>query len=441
MSASDESSSCPSAVQTAARLSTTHGIDTSLRFTEAEIATLRRLAERVRTASESPDEAVKREMWRKLNDLETTDPVVFADPENGWNEIITQDDLQCTDPLARVWEMHLRKEVFWNEDMRDDKVTEAEFRVPYSYSDTGWGLHEIKRGGDDGGSYVWESPIKDYETDFSGLRYPEITIDYEQSDRVLALAQEIFDGILEVRQEGPFWWTLGMTWDFINLRGLTNFMIDLHENPDWVKRLMSFLRDGTLRKLDFLEGEGVLAPNHTSMYVGSGGFGYTNELPAAGFDPDHVRLIDMWGFCESQETVGVSPEMFGEFVLPYQIPILDRFGLNCYGCCEPIDPRWDYVKTIPRLRRVSTSPWADREATARNLGTKYIMSMKPSPSPLAGSPMDEDLVRDEIRRDLEIVKGCVVEIIMKDNHTLGHNPRNITRWIEIVREEIDRVYG
>jgi len=28
---------------------------------------------------------------------------------------------------------------------------------------------------------------------------------------------------------------------------------------------------------------------------------------------------------------------------------------------------------------------------------------------------------------------------MKDNHTLGGNPKNITRWVEIMREEIDKV--
>jgi hypothetical protein len=29
---------------------------------------------------------------------------------------------------------------------------------------------------------------------------------------------------------------------------------------------------------------------------------------------------------------------------------------------------------------------------------------------------------------------------MKDNHTLGGNPTNITRWVEIMREEIGRLY-
>ena len=56
----------------------------------------------------------------------------------------------------------------------------------------------------------------------------------------------------------------------------------------------------------------------------------------------------MWGFTESQETVGVSPAMYREFIFPYEKPIMDRFGLNCYGCCEPLHQPLAAVKQHPR---------------------------------------------------------------------------------------------
>ena len=151
--------------------------------------------------------------------------------------------------------------------------------------------------------------------------------------------------------------------------------------------------------------------------------------------------MDMWGFCESQETEGVSPDMFAEFILPYQLPILERCGLNYYGCCEPIDPRWEHVRKIPRLRRVSSSPWADKRIMREQLGRDYIISVKPNPSFWAMPVIEEDNARAEIRETLEATKGGVLEIFMKDNHTLGKNPRNATRWVEIAREEINRIYG
>ena len=427
----------PSAEQTAAGLSTTRWLSADLRLSSREKKILRDLAAEVAELAERPIEEQKKGLWRRLNDLQGTRPLVFCDPENGWNEIIPQNRILCSKPLFRVWEMHLRKEVFWGREMGDDRVVEPYFDVPYSCQDSGWGLHEVNCGGQEGGSYTWESPIKDYDRDLPRLCFPEITVDRGETSRVVDVAQELFGGLLTVRLRGIWWWTLGLTWDFIKLRGLENFMIDMCDRPGDVHRLMAFLRDGTMRKIDFLESNGLLALNTGGSYVGSGGFGWTGQLPQAGFDPLHVRTIDMWGFGESQETVGVSPAMFEEFVFPYQLPILDRFGLNCYGCCEPLDLRWHVVRKVPRLRRVSTSPWADRQRMSEMLGRDYVMSLKPAPSLLATTSIDENEVRRLVRRDLHATRGCHVELIMKDNHTIGGNTKNVTTWCRIAKEEAE----
>ena len=65
---------------------------------------------------------------------------------------------------------------------------------------------------------------------------------------------------------------------------------------------------------------------------------------------------------------------------------------------------------------------------------------KPAPAPLSTPHLDEELVRRDLRETLELTRGCVVELIMKDNHTLGGNPGNLVRWADIAREEIDRAY-
>ncbi len=395
---------------------------------------LRRLAGSMAELAARPIEREKRDLWYRHNALEATRPVVFCDPENGWNEIITEDQLQCEGSLAQGWEMFLRKEIFWAESMGDDKVVDPVFYVRYVYSESDWGMHETVLKVVEHGSYVWDPPLKDYD-DLDQLSFPEITVDYETSDRLLALARETFDDILQVRRKTMWWWTLGMTWTLINLRGLEQVMMDMCDHPDGLRRLMGILSDGHLAKLDFLQENNLLSLNTENTYVGSGGFGFTRELPQADFDGSRVRTADMWGFCESQETVSVSPGMFEEFVFPYQMPILERFGLNCYGCCEPLDSRWHVVKRFPRLRRISVSAWADFEKMAESLGADYIYSLKPSPADLALPQIDEDRIRKELRRLLQITKGCRVEVIMKDNHTIGKNPQNVIRWCQIAQEE------
>ena len=95
-----------------------------------------------------------------------------------------------------------------------------------------------------------------------------------------------------------------MTVHAVMLRGLNNMLCDFIENPDGLKELLSIISRGLLHKLDYLEALKLLSLNNDGTYVGSGGYGFTGELPQKDFD-GHVRTTDMWGFTESQETVSV----------------------------------------------------------------------------------------------------------------------------------------
>ena len=425
----------PATLQTAAGLPDIKCMNEVLVFSAEEKEHLQNLAKRVAEIAALPAQQDKRALWLAHNDLKTKEPIVFIDPENGWNECIPTNTLKCVVPMARVWEMYLLKQIYWFEEFKDDKVIESYFDVPLSFSDTGWGFDLIKVGGGNGGAYKHIQTLVDYDEDFPKLRYPKILIDKEESRLVLELAHDVFDGILTVRQRTNWWWTLGMTWDYISLRGLEDFLCDMIEYPEYVHKVMDLLCDGILDKLDFLQSEGLLAPNADGTYVGSGGFGYTEDLPRSS-EKSGVTTMDMWGFVESQETISVSPQMYGEFIYPYHKKIAERFGLNCYGCCEPFSKRWEFVSQIPRLRRVSVSPWEDWEVAKELLGANYIASVKPNPSYLASRLMDEEFARKEIRNAVTLSKDCILEIIMKDNNTLGNNPKNASRWVEIAREEI-----
>jgi len=386
-----------------------------------------------------PIEEEKRRLWLDHNQLKRTRPLIFSSPENSWNEIIPASYLECESTLGRHWEFLLRMQVFSGRRMRDDMVIEPFFSVPHVYTESDWGVHEtFINSGVQGGAYTWESPLKDLEN-LSGLRFPMISIDWTESDAQLEQAESIFGDILTVRRKTSWWWSLGMTWPLARLRGLERILWDMVDNPNGLHRLMAFLRDGHLAKLEYLEQQGLLYLNNRGEYVGSGGFGWTDELPQSPNGNGQVRSRDMWGFCESQETGTVSPAMFEEFVFQYQLPLLEKFGLNCYGCCEALDSRWHVVKKTPRLRRVSVSPWANLGKMAENLEANYIYSMKPNPAALAMPTFDEAAIRKSLREALEITRGCVVEIIMKDNHTICHDPYRIIRWTEIAKEEAERL--
>ncbi len=407
-------------------------------MTPEDRSILRRLAEEVAHLAASDEMAEKRRLWTDHNALRRTRPLIFCDPENGWNEIITETQMECVGKLARRWEMDLRKEIFWGREMGDDKPIEPFFEVPYTTAPDDWGMQTVYHKTDTAcGSQSWDSPIQDYDRDLPKLRTPTVDIDWETTRGTHQLAQDVLGDILQVRLKGTWWWTLGLTLPAVTLRGLGNLLMDFASDPDHAAELLSFISNANMKKLDFLEAEGLLSINSDGTYVGSGGWGYSDELSRPA-DGETVRCEHMWGFTESQETVCVSPKMYTELVFPYEKPLMERFGLTCYGCCEPINPRWETVRQHHRLRRVSVSAWANVDKMAAGLGDKFIFSYKPPPTQISEEKIKEDSIRAALREVLDKTRGCAVEMIMKDNHTIGNNPDNVVNWCRIAREEIAR---
>jgi len=401
---------------------------------------LRRLANELAVLASQESESKKIKHWYEHNELKNKYPIIFADPENGWNEIITADMIKCRGDLARRWEVVLRKEIFYGREIKDDKPLERIFEIGYTYIDTEWGVIEEYQGGLEGHSYKWEAAINN-EEDIKKIHNPEIIIDYRTTLETLGLAGDVFRDILNVKLRGVFWHGFAYSWDLSKFVGLQDMMLLMYDKPKLIHRLMKIILDGYMAKIDYLEKQNLLTLNNDNFYVGSGGLGFTTELPRESLDGRSVGPQDLWCHTESQETVGVSPQMFEEFIYQYQLPLQKRFGLNCYGCCEALEDRWPIIKDAPNLRRISVSQWADKARMAELLEDKYIYSAKPSPTDLALPQIDEEAARKRLREILEASKGCVVELLMKDNHTLGGNPHNIIRWVEIAREEIARVYG
>jgi len=405
----------------------------SLKIGKKDREVLKILAQRVAEIAADPIQDEKRKLWYSHNVLKDTRPIILCFPERGWDEIIPEDQLICKGKSARKWEKILRKEIFWGETMGDDYVVEPYFNIPYTYYEGDWGMHETVNRVFKKGSYQLDSPLKDYK-DLDKLHFPKLTFDYDKTKKVVELAKEIMGDYLSIRIRGRWWHSLGLTHILADLRGIEQLMLDMYDYPKELHRLMSMLRDYTLYKIDFTEKNGLLTLNSDCFYFGGGVFGYTYELPQKDFN-NIVRPIDMWGWSESQETVGISPEMFEEFIFKYQLPIIEKFGLVSYGCCEPLNNRWNIIKRIPNLRRVSVAPSADLRDMAQKLSSHYIYAMKPNPADLAVNSIDEDYIRKKLREAMRITRDCHVEIIMKDNHTIGNNPQNVIKWCKIAIEE------
>jgi len=397
---------------------------------------LRDLAQRVAEIAARPEQAEKARLWTACNDLRPERAMVYADPQNGWRELdAAWLTLECEDPALRGFEHTLRRKLIRHEHIPDDFPILNTFEIgPHvtgnGYDDYGPKL-EVTRSQQPDGAYHIVPAIRS-EKDLDQLHFRPIRIDLEATDRTVARAADLLGDILEVRKVGRTSWRYGLTRVLVHLRGLDQMMYDLYDHPGLLHRLMGFLRDDYLREIDLFEEVGAVSLNNTPDHVtGSGGLSPTEDLPGEGYDGvPRVKHCLCWG--ESQETVSISPAQFDEFVLQYQLPLLERFGLVDYGCCEPLDHKLDLlIEKIPHLRWVSVAPWADRERIAEKLDGKYVFVYKPNPAPVCAPEPNWEQAEKELRETLAIARGCPVHLVMKDTHTFHHDPERITRWAQM----------
>lgn len=409
---------------------------TAIRQDERQI--LRALAGRVREIADLPEMETRRRQFIAHNALKGEKPLVLCFPEGSWQEMLPSSTLQCTDKLLRGWEMDLRRRIYWWQHIQDDNAVEPTLVIPWVIETGDYGVTVENFRTEERGSFIWKAPIQDLAADFEKLHFRRPVVNRAETARQMELAGEIFAGLLEPQLRSGIHWTTDLTRELIMLIGLEKLMLAMLDEPENLHRLMAWMRDEHQAARAWMIRENLLTLNTANGYVGSGGAAYTDELPQPDWRlGEPVRPIDIWGFAESQETVGISPGMFGEFVFPYQLPLVTQFGLNCYACCEPAHDRWPWLKQIPRLRRLSVSPWCNEEKMAEQMGRTCIFSRKPNPAHVCVG-FNEPAIREDLRHTLRVAGTLPLEIILKDTHTVQNQPERIGRWVAIAREEIER---
>lgn len=404
-----------------------------------DLRTLRDLGKRVAEVAVQPEQAEKAGLWRAVNRLRTgRPPVLVWISSNAWTEI-PEDRLVTEGELAQSYERDLRRRLYYAEYVNDDRVITDAVPVPLVMHHSGWGVEAKSTAPAEArGARSYEGVLRTF-ADLERITPPRVTVDWDATARQVEIVRGIFDGILRV--ETAVYW--GNNYGFAPMdtlaiwRGFEQLFLDLTENPGFVHDAMARLTAGEAGVLEQLEAQGALHLNNgRGEWVGTGGLGETDELPAPGFD-GRVRLRDVWVTCSAQIFAPVSPAMHEEFCLRYERPLLERFGLTCYGCCEPLDKKIGILKTIRNLRRVSISPWADVATAAAGLRDNYILSWKPNPAIASGELWDSAAARRQLREFLHVTRGCIREIILKDVETVRGEPMRLTEWLRIAREEIE----
>ncbi|MHC4886033.1 MAG: uroporphyrinogen decarboxylase/cobalamine-independent methonine synthase family protein, partial [Planctomycetota bacterium] len=339
-------------------------------------AVLRELGERVLAVASSEGNREKRDLWRRLHNLEATRPLIYLRGGRVWGEVPELGERLCTDPYHRMMEGQMRS-ILYLADLNDDSVFEPWYVVRPAFTCTGWGVAPKRYASDQAnGSYREDAPITDL-ADISAMREPWHGIDEEATRLNLEKASEAIGDILPVvldRSPCYTMWMGDLSTELGHLRGIQQLMMDMMDQPDELHRLLAFMRDGILKTHAEAEAVGdwnLLANQNQAMAYGGG----IEDME----DRGGVKQSELWGYMAAQEYTLVSPEMHDEFLLQYQLPILKRFGRVAYGCCEDLTRKIDMLRQIPNLRRIAVAPVADIRKCSEAIGTDYVMSYRPNP--------------------------------------------------------------
>ena len=383
----------------------------------------------------------RRNKWKLHNRMqEKTFP--FHIEDNGTYLRGLSPPLKCKERECRHLEARLLHALVSYEKIDDDRVIPDTFVVDWvteisSYCDE---LRFTHASDSQGGAfgYITNKPLKDIDGDFGKLQKRTLTLNRELTDRRSELARDVFQGLLPVAIGRPSsLYSDGITNKAVHLMGMQDLYLQMAMNPEAVHRLLTFLAEDNLALGQWEEEQGLLILNNDgNQGYCSGSSQLSDEIPGRELkDKETVLSTDRYGYLEAQEAAGISPDMFGEFLMPHFLKLAKKFRLMKFGCCEAVHDFMPHLQKLNGLRKVSVTPWCNLEKLAANCDEHVIWSRKPVPLKLCGSTFNPEEFRLHLEETVEIGQAHFIEFVFRDTNRLtSAMEQRVSEACEIVRE-------
>lgn len=409
---------------------------------QREIDILRKLTEEYATIAADPVNDERRELWMAHNGLEKPNrtPILIRFGDwNDWCRKWLRQECQCSDPDYRRLESKLRQDIL-HASFGDDEVFEPWLSVPavwHEDMDNPWGNAQIKldRPDDESGAFHIDPPVKEIEDFDKLMTAPKGGIDEIATAARKNKIEDAVGDIIEIDiTRGPLLqnFRADISTHLGYLRGIQEAMMDMCLNPEALHRMLAFMRDAILSIQDAAEENGDFRlSNHYNQAVP-----YARQLTPPRPNSEPVKRSELWVFCAAQELTLVSPEMHDEFMLQYQLPIISKYGLCAYGCCEDLTKKIDMLRQIPNLRRIAVAPTADVAKCAEQIGDDFVMSWRPSPTDMICGDFDKSRITRIVKEAMAATEGQAVEVNLKDVESVEGDISRLNEWVKITRDAV-----
>lgn len=403
---------------------------------ESDREVIRNLALKVAEIAALPVQKEKMELWRSNNDLEgASRPPVYID-QLPWHEFQCLDEmrLSCEDPFLRTVEWKLREILYRWKHFPCDMVVRPFFELDKAVSGLNYGIHIVEKlltvDKTEGSvaSHKYMDQLKTSEA-VQAMKADLIENDTVLDQKRKQLLEDIFGDILPVRLTGVQ--IHCGVWDRIAMmRSVQGALEDLIEDPDLIVETVKKFVWLTNQVVDQCEELGLLDPMLSTVSC-TGAF--TKDLAVENGIKGKAKASDCWTYGMAQMLSTVSPRMHEAYEIDLVKPLLDRFGLVYYGCCEPLHQKIDIIRKLGNVRKISVSPWANIDISAEHIGHDYVFSGKINPAFIAVD-FDDKSIRKQVEHMLDATRrnGCASELILKDVSTVQYDVSRIDRWNDLV---------
>ena len=403
---------------------------------------LRELAKKMLEYSQLPVMNERKNAWYVLNDCKPSAyPIVIMQIGGFKDEFYPKP--KCRSRLGKAIESFLVQHIMHHEIVDDDTVIPDFYPVGIkkSFSFLSGALPEKRISSF---AHVPEPAVEvdDFPDFVEKIGKSKWSVDKKATDEQFRAASDVLDGILDVRLWGG---SNGFNpaGNLFKVLGMEGMFYALSDCPDAVHEFMQKLTDDYMMFLDECEKADAILPNSDNHSIPMATYGFTRDLPPAG-NGGAVTLKDTWGYMNSQETQGISADMFHEFFFPYYNRFADRVGLLSYGCCE--DPAGIWEKSVSRfgsLRKLSVSAFtASEEYMAEVLrGKKIVYHRKPSPNYLTSeSGFDEQAFCEHIAASVKAARGLPLHFSFRDILTVRNDLSRVPKAVKLTRSMIEKYY-
>ena len=344
--------------------------------------------------------------------------------------------MKCEGEEARRIEQQMLRPIINHTLFEDDTLVPDYFEVTDHYQFTPFNL-PVKTQQTAGLGHHFIPYLHDLEEDEHLLQKSTFAVREDWAQQRVSQAEEIFGDILPVKRISNAAYCTPMQ-DIVHIMNMDDMYMAMIDDEERFTDMLDRLTDDYIAFFQAQEASGTLHTAARMQHLCQGTYCFTNELPD---DQPNAKLKDMWLFMDSQETSGVSPEMYKDLVFPYYKKVMDHFGLISYGCCEASHPIWDNcLSGIDHLRKVSISPWCDEEFMGERLQGTGVTFLRKPPATILGMDtpiLDEQATLDCFRKTGKAARGCKIEIIQRDVYMVGSSAQKVKRFVELARQGLE----